>query len=91
MTMKGLPSTYNKDLQEDKEAMFDVYDTLMGKLYTCSNTHIYRWQILGPSLTLEGNTIYESFEILRRLDDEPCRILIPVLQTHDRRKPDGKL
>ncbi|KAJ8342243.1 hypothetical protein SKAU_G00321710 [Synaphobranchus kaupii] len=27
MTMKGLPSTYNKDLQEDKEAMFDCYDT----------------------------------------------------------------
>ncbi|XP_072043943.1 LOW QUALITY PROTEIN: argininosuccinate lyase-like [Amphiura filiformis] len=32
MSMKGLPSTYNKDLQEDKEAMFDVYDTLMGVL-----------------------------------------------------------
>lgn len=28
MTLKGLPSTYNKDLQEDKEAMFDCYDTL---------------------------------------------------------------
>jgi len=28
--MKGLPSTYNKDLQEDKQAMFDVYDTLTG-------------------------------------------------------------
>lgn len=28
MTVKGLPSTYNKDLQEDKEAMFDVCDTL---------------------------------------------------------------
>eukprot|EP00036_Acanthoecidae_sp_10tr_P009293 CAMPEP_0182928020 /NCGR_PEP_ID=MMETSP0105_2-20130417/14962_1 /TAXON_ID=81532 ORGANISM="Acanthoeca-like sp., Strain 10tr" /NCGR_SAMPLE_ID=MMETSP0105_2 /ASSEMBLY_ACC=CAM_ASM_000205 /LENGTH=465 /DNA_ID=CAMNT_0025066007 /DNA_START=8 /DNA_END=1405 /DNA_ORIENTATION=+ len=28
MTLKGLPSTYNKDLQEDKEAMFDVADTL---------------------------------------------------------------
>ena len=30
MTMKGLPSTYNKDLQEDKEAMFDTYDTITG-------------------------------------------------------------
>ncbi|KAL2094602.1 hypothetical protein ACEWY4_009321 [Coilia grayii] len=28
MTLKGLPSTYNKDLQEDKEAMFDAYDTV---------------------------------------------------------------
>ncbi len=30
MTLKGLPSTYNKDLQEDKEALFDAYDTLTG-------------------------------------------------------------
>jgi argininosuccinate lyase len=27
-TLKGLPSTYNKDLQEDKEPMFDTLDTL---------------------------------------------------------------
>ena len=32
MTMKGLPSTYNKDLQEDKEALFDAYDNLAGVL-----------------------------------------------------------
>jgi argininosuccinate lyase len=28
MVLKGLPMTYNKDLQEDKEALFDVIDTL---------------------------------------------------------------
>ena len=28
-TLKGLPSTYDKDLQEDKEPVFDAYDTLM--------------------------------------------------------------
>ncbi len=28
MTLKGLPSGYNKDLQEDKEALFDSVDTL---------------------------------------------------------------
>ncbi len=28
-TLKGLPSTYNKDLQEDKEALFDAVDTLL--------------------------------------------------------------
>ncbi|MDX1991463.1 MAG: argininosuccinate lyase [bacterium] len=27
-TLKGLPSTYNKDIQEDKEALFDALDTL---------------------------------------------------------------
>ncbi|KAF8522212.1 argininosuccinate lyase [Hysterangium stoloniferum] len=28
MSLKGLPSTYNKDLQEDKEALFDSVDTV---------------------------------------------------------------
>ncbi len=31
-TLKGLPSGYNKDLQEDKEAIFDAEDTLAGCL-----------------------------------------------------------
>ncbi|XP_018100679.1 argininosuccinate lyase isoform X2 [Xenopus laevis] len=35
-TLKGLPSTYNKDLQEDKEAMFDVYDTVCAVLQVAS-------------------------------------------------------
>jgi len=28
MTLKGLPSTYNKDLQEDKEPLFDAVDSV---------------------------------------------------------------
>ena len=32
MTLKGLPSTYNKDLQEDKVPLFDSAETLMGSL-----------------------------------------------------------
>jgi len=31
-TIKGLPSGYNKDLQEDKQAVFDAEDTLAGCL-----------------------------------------------------------
>ena len=31
-TMKGLPLAYNKDMQEDKEAVFDTVDTLGGSL-----------------------------------------------------------
>ncbi|KAJ1564237.1 argininosuccinate lyase, partial [Cladochytrium tenue] len=30
MTVKGLPSTYNKDLQEDKEPLFDAVTTVSG-------------------------------------------------------------
>jgi len=32
MTLKGLPSTYNKDLQEDKEPLFDAVDTISASI-----------------------------------------------------------
>ena len=32
VTLKGLPMTYNKDLQEDKEPLFDSVDTMQGCL-----------------------------------------------------------
>ena len=35
VSMKGLPSGYNKDLQEDKEAVFDAEDTVAGSLMSC--------------------------------------------------------
>jgi len=31
-TMKGLPLAYNKDMQEDKEAVFDAFDTVIACL-----------------------------------------------------------
>ncbi|MSQ07932.1 MAG: argininosuccinate lyase [Dehalococcoidia bacterium] len=31
-TLKGLPLTYNRDLQEDKEALFDAADTVLASL-----------------------------------------------------------
>ena len=31
-TLKGLPSTYDKDLQEDKQPVFNAYDTLLALL-----------------------------------------------------------
>ena len=31
-TLKGLPLAYNKDMQEDKEAVFDAFDTTVGSL-----------------------------------------------------------
>lgn len=40
MTLKGIPSTYNKDLQEDKEPLFDVCDTLRGILQVATGTLI---------------------------------------------------
>ena len=37
VTMKGLPAGYNKDLQEDKEAVFDAEDTWIGCLRAVSS------------------------------------------------------
>ncbi len=36
--LKGLPSGYNKDLQEDKEALFDTFDTLQALLPAVAGT-----------------------------------------------------
>lgn len=38
MTLKSLPSTYNKDLQSDKEAMFNSFDKLMMLLTVATGT-----------------------------------------------------
>src|SRR5206468_4668466 len=45
-TLKGLPSGYNKDLQDDKRALFDAADTMMlvlpavaGALAECTFDH----------------------------------------------------
>src|SRR5881227_1922370 len=35
-TMKALPSSYNRDLQEDKEALFDSVDTIAAALELCT-------------------------------------------------------
>ena len=45
-TLKGVPSTYNKDLQEDKEALFDSFDQL--KLLLPVVTAIIRTLKLNP-------------------------------------------
>jgi len=35
-TLKGLPLAYNKDMQEDKEAVFDAFDTVTASLQVTS-------------------------------------------------------
>ena len=46
MTMKGLPLAYNKDMQEDKEGVFDAADTVRDSL------RIMRTQL--PGITVHG-------------------------------------
>jgi argininosuccinate lyase len=52
--MKGLPLSYNRDLQEDKEAVFDAADTLLVSLEVFSGmiaTAWFRSENMGRSLS----------------------------------------
>ncbi len=55
VVLKGLPSTYNKDLQEDKEALFDSVDTI---------------KLLLPVVTAIINTLQARPEKMRAALDE---------------------
>ncbi len=48
-TLKGLPLTYNRDLQEDKEGFFDTVDTLQ--------TTIEVFAVMVPGLTLNADRV----------------------------------
>jgi argininosuccinate lyase len=50
--MKGLPLAYNKDMQEDKEALFDTIDTLTGSLSVMAT--VLRNVRLNPERTREA-------------------------------------
>jgi len=56
MTMKGLPSSYNKDLQGDKEPLFDADDTLRAVLEIATGvlaTLIVNPQAMRAALSLD--------------------------------------
>ena len=53
-TMKGLPLTYNKDMQEDKEALFDSMDTVASCLDVVS-------RLLGE-ISFNGERLKEATE-----------------------------
>lgn len=68
-SMKGLPSTYNRDLQEDKEALFDVYDTLTMSLPIASGVlsslKIHRTKMEG-ALTEEMLSTDLAYYLVRK-------------------------
>ena len=65
MVMKGIPSTYNKDLQEDKEAAFDVVDNLCGALRVTTGT------ISTLKVSKEYNSMKKVFQFHSSIDK--CR------------------
>lgn len=55
MVLKGLPSTYNKDLQEDKVKMFETASTLMGIIQVTAGA--------VDTLTVRPFVKYSSFSL----------------------------
>ena len=51
-TLKGLPRSYNKDLQEDKEPLFDTLDTMIAVLQITTGTYLLCLPSLPSSLPL---------------------------------------
>jgi argininosuccinate lyase len=76
-TLKGLPSAYNKDLQEDKEATFDVVDTLELELAVATGV-IQTLQVHGDRMAaaLDGALLATD------LADYLVRKGVPFRQSH---------
>jgi argininosuccinate lyase len=77
VTLKGLPSTYNKDMQEDKEAVFDVVDTLLLELPVA--TGVIR------SLAVNGDAMAAALDeamLATDLADHLVRRGVPFRESH---------
>ena len=78
LTMKGLPMTYNRDLQEDKPRIFDAVDQLRGSLeMACAVIDSTR---LNPSRPLAA--VQESWAVATDFADSLARNGIPFHQAH---------
>ena len=76
--MKGLPLTYNRDLQEDKEGFFDTVDTLMATL------EVFRGMLAGLTLNEEQLTRLagESYMLATDLADYLVGKGVPFREAH---------
>ena len=76
--MKGLPLTYNRDLQEDKEGFFDTVDTLLATL------GVFRGMLAGLTLNEEQVTRLagESYMLATDLADYLVGRGVPFREAH---------
>ena len=76
--MKGLPLTYNRDLQEDKEGYFDTVDTLLATL------RVYQGMLGGLELNVEQVTRMagESYMLATDLADYLVGKGVPFREAH---------
>ena len=77
VTLKGLPSTYNKDLQEDKEPLFDAVDTLSGAIPIATGV----LSTLEPNISRLKNGLSDDM-LATDLADYLVRRGVPFRETH---------
>ena len=78
-TMKGLPLTYNRDMQEDKEAIFDSVDTAKAALQVFA-------EMIDKASFLEGRTSQAANDpglLATDLADRLVRGGVPFRQAHE--------
>ena len=78
MTMKGLPMTYNRDMQEDKEPLFDAFHQTSGSLAMA--------RAVAESVTLDcgrpATAAEESWLVATDLAEELARDGVPFHRAH---------
>jgi len=78
LTMKGLPSCYNKDLQEDKEGLFDSLETVDNCLQVMTS--------VISEMKIKGEKMKRSAEVgclnATELADYFCRKGVPFRKAH---------
>jgi len=79
MTAKGLPLAYNKDLQEDKEGLFDTIDTIKFSL------SVYAAMIKAMKVNDErmGKAVREDFSNATDMADYLVKRGLPFRQAHE--------
>jgi len=78
VTMKGLPMTYNRDMQEDKEALFEAADQVSGSLLMMSN--VIDSAKLNPAVPAAAAA--ESWVVATDLAEALARAGTPFHQAH---------
>jgi len=78
-TLKGLPLAYNKDMQEDKEGMFDTVHTLMGSL------PIFEGMIRTMNVRTDSmeKAVHSDFSNATELADYLAAKAMPFREAHD--------
>ena len=79
MTLKGLPLAYNKDMQEDKEGLFDAVHTIKGSL------RIFEGMISTMTVNEERlhETVHQDFSNATELADYLVQQNIPFREAHE--------